>query len=451
MSDLTGGSAPHDTELAGASSPQPAAGRVSVVIPVHNAARWVEDCIASFESQTAVAPDQVICIDDGSSDGSADILDELASRYPNLQVVHQPCRGVSAARNEGLARATGDYVLFADADDFVEPDLVEQTLPVADKLGADLVIFGFDEYWGSLGRGVAREMCEEPGLAGRAFGLEEMEGIATSLVTPNIWRVLWRRDFIERNRLKFPEELSSSEDLTFLYEALFSSPRLALVNRILYHYRRDGGGSTLTHADRGLTVYRALSLIRDYAQARGALDDKRVMRHYVNLVLDASDYAMRTAVSREEYDTLFRVFQSDWRPLVERHKRLVDDFCRPFWSAMRSMDEEEHLFELYGFMRDRADRADADLLARTPRMKAAGVGGGSGATGIASGASGGAPDDVSSEGEALLDAQAQIARLTRERDDLERELADVRASHSYRVGNALMKLPAAIKRRLRGQ
>ncbi len=405
---------------------------VSVVVPVHDALRWVGECLDSIEAQT-VAPLEVICVDDGSTDGSAQALDSYARAHVGVSVVHQRCSGVSAARNAGLGRAKGEFVLFVDADDTLHERLVERVVPVAERLGADMTIFGFEEYWDDLGRGVVREMCDEPGLAGRAFRLEDLRGPSTSLLTPNVWRVLWRRDFVARNGLAFHEDLSSAEDLAFIYEALCCSPRLALVNEVLYRYRRDGNGASLTRRERGLAAYRALDRVFAAARSRGVLEQGWMARHLVNIVLSTADYSMMSAATRGEYDALFRAFQSEWRPFVERHERLIDGRWLPFWNAMRTMDEEGHLFEIYGFMRDRDERTTADLYARDLSAR----GGGEGAP---------ARDDV-----AWLDAQAQIAELRRERERLAGELAAVRASHSYRVGNALMRIPAALRRMLRGE
>ena len=335
---------------------------ISVIVPVHNAAPWLDGCLSSIESQT-VGELEVICVDDGSTDESIGVLSRASARWDNLVVYRQECKGVSAARNAGLSRAQGEYILFVDADDLLDGRLLERVLPVAHGLDADMTIFGFEEYWGSLNRGIARRMCAEQRLQGRAFALEEMEGVSTSLVTPNVWRILWKRSFLQDAGLAFHEDLATSEDLAFIYEALFSRPRIALVNEILYRYRRDGG-TTLTRSDRGLAGFRALRHVADHADTRHVLDDERMSRHFVNLILDVAEYAMGSAATEGEYRELYRAFQNEWRPYVEESGHLIAERYRPFWDAMRSMEGEEYLFDLYRRIRGDFERVRADAYAR---------------------------------------------------------------------------------------
>ena len=331
---------------------------LSVVVPVHNAAPWLEECLVSIEAQT-VGTLEVLCVDDGSTDVSASVLERAAARWANLTVYYQECKGVSAARNLGLSHARGDYVLFVDADDVLDPRLVERVLPVAHGLDADVTVFGFEEYWGRLQRTVPRRMCEEPLLKGHTFSLEDMAGLSTTLTTPNVWRMLWKRSFIEVASLRFHEDLPTSEDLAFIYEALFSHPRIALVNEVLYRYRRDGG-ETLTRADRGLAGYRALEYIRDRVGATVVLEEGPLVRHFVNLVLDVAEYAMGSAATEMEYRALYDEFQRVWRTCVEPWSSLVAPRYRAFWEAMqRGRGGEDYLFELYGRTRGELERLRA--------------------------------------------------------------------------------------------
>lgn len=340
---------------------------LSIVVPVHNAGSWLEECLASIEGQTA-GTFEVLCVDDGSTDASASILEKAHVRWRNLKVYHQEvCRGVSAARNLGLVHAQGDYVLFVDADDVLDSRLVERVLPIAHGLDADMTVFGFEEYWGGLQRTVSRRMCEEPSLKGRAFVLEDMEGLSTTLTTPNVWRILWRRSFIEAADLRFHEDLATSEDLAFIYEALFSHARIALVNEALYRYRRDGG-VTLTRADRGLAGYRALEYIRDEFGPAAVFEEGPLVRHFVNLVLDVAEYAMGSAATEAEYRALYDEFQHVWRPRIELQSSLVAPRYRPFWEAMGcGADGEGYLFELYGRTRGELERLRAGGGARVPQ------------------------------------------------------------------------------------
>lgn len=108
---------------------------VSIIIPVYNAEKFIDETIESVTSQTY--PNiEIICIDDGSTDGTTDILKNRQSKDQRIQVIHQNRQGVSAARNQGLDRVKGDYVFFLDADDLISIDCVANLLDIVQKINA---------------------------------------------------------------------------------------------------------------------------------------------------------------------------------------------------------------------------------------------------------------------------------------------------------------------------
>ena len=112
---------------------------VSVIIPCYNAAAVVERAVASVFAQTQ-RPLEVICVDDGSTDGTRQVLAGLQQQHPALQVIHQSNGGAPRARNVGLAAATGQYVQFLDADDELLPDKIERQVVIAGAHAADMVV-----------------------------------------------------------------------------------------------------------------------------------------------------------------------------------------------------------------------------------------------------------------------------------------------------------------------
>ena len=114
---------------------------VSIILPVYNAGGYLQECLDSLVNQTYRAI-QVVAIDDGSVDGSSDLLDLYSKRDTRVQVIHKPNTGVSDTRNTGLAHAIGEYVLFVDADDYIRLDTCEILVAEAQKTKADIVVFG---------------------------------------------------------------------------------------------------------------------------------------------------------------------------------------------------------------------------------------------------------------------------------------------------------------------
>lgn len=115
--------------------------RISVIVPLYNQAQYVNDCIDSLLDQTR-SPHEIIVVNDGSTDESLKMVD----RYPNIKLINQVNKGLSAARNTGIMHATGDYVLPLDADDIAMPELIEKISEVAHLTGADIISPSFKEF-----------------------------------------------------------------------------------------------------------------------------------------------------------------------------------------------------------------------------------------------------------------------------------------------------------------
>ena len=124
--------------------------KVSVIIPVYNVEKYLHQCLDSIINQT-FKNIEIICVDDGSTDSSAKILEEYAQKYSFIKVIHQQNLYAGVARNNGMKIASGEYVFFLDGDDFCAPDLLSLAVNKGDSLGADIVVFDhirFDEQTG---------------------------------------------------------------------------------------------------------------------------------------------------------------------------------------------------------------------------------------------------------------------------------------------------------------
>ena len=115
--------------------------KVSLLVPICNVERYLRECLDSAIAQT-LKDIEIICIDDGSTDGSPAMIDEAARADARVKAIHQANAGVSAARNHGLELACGTYVLFVDSDDFIRHDTCELLHKIAERDTADIVVFG---------------------------------------------------------------------------------------------------------------------------------------------------------------------------------------------------------------------------------------------------------------------------------------------------------------------
>ena len=191
----------------------------SVIVPVYNVSPYLSECAASICGQT-YSNLEIILVDDGSSDGSGALCDELAEKDPRVQVIHQENRGVSAARNAGLNAASGTYIYFVDGDDWVGETLVEETAAVMERGGYDCCTWGHTlEDGESVYFGRRRE------IVFRFPAEEEKRRFLCRWVVPcrldwSVCNRVFRREIIQRNGLRFAEEQALFEDLDFSFRYL---------------------------------------------------------------------------------------------------------------------------------------------------------------------------------------------------------------------------------------
>ncbi len=216
---------------------------ISVIMPCYNAEKYLAACLDSLLDQT-MRDFEAILIDDGSSDGTADVAAAYAARDTRLRLIRQENAGVSAARNAGLALAQGDWVFFLDADDLLTPDALDALLACAAE-GTDMVV-GLHETFGE-GQETKVEHPEtlwmnKTGAARRhAAALRLIEGDAVLNVMCN---KLHRRAFLVREGIALNAGVRIAEDALFNLEAVLCAQDIAFCGRVTYRYRMHAASAT---------------------------------------------------------------------------------------------------------------------------------------------------------------------------------------------------------------
>lgn len=181
---------------------------VSIIIPAYNAEKTLADTLHSI-CQSSLRELEVLLIDDGSTDGTAALADSLAAEDERIRVQHRPNGGRSAARNAGLESATGRYIAFADADDTITPDYLQNLVQTADAHGADIVVSGFT-YLRCDGRRELHPACGQLTDA-------EITPASLSRLPKASWTHLYRSELVKQAEARFPIGLPFGEDTCFNY------------------------------------------------------------------------------------------------------------------------------------------------------------------------------------------------------------------------------------------
>lgn len=254
--------------LRGSASRDATKPRLSVVVPVYNVQDYLAECLDSVLGQT-LTDLEVIAVDDGSTDGSAAILDQYAARDPRVRVVRRTNGGLGAARNTGLDRAVGEYLTFVDSDDTIPEDAYRVMVETLDASGSDLVVGRIVR----LIRGHERNQPWSRHLhARRRLGIEveELPKILRDLYTPN---KVYRRRFWEENAFRF-REVGLFEDQPLITDVYCRARRIDVLQEATYRWRiRDDGSSlsqNMLQAPEVRARHEAIRLTREVLEARGS-------------------------------------------------------------------------------------------------------------------------------------------------------------------------------------
>lgn len=216
---------------------------ISIIIPVYNIEKYLKCCLNSILEQT-FQEFEVICVDDGSTDHSLEILEEYKKKDKRIRIFTQENKYAGVARNNGLKHAKGEYVLFLDADDFLEKDTLRLLFSTAEKATADIVVFGHYRY-DTKDACVMKSDYVLKKLEWFGDGIKRAEEIAPYIFDfsePCAWNKFYRISFIRKSGIEFMS-LKSTNDLFFSYMTLVQAERICVCKKQLLYYRINNSKS----------------------------------------------------------------------------------------------------------------------------------------------------------------------------------------------------------------
>lgn len=212
----------------------------SIIIPVYNAGIQLVDALVSAQEQTH-ANVEIICVDDGSTDESAAIMDLFAEEDERFRIIRKRNAGYGAAMNDGLAAARGAWIAILEPDDWMDADMLEEMLSFADSFDEAPDIVKCPYWWVKSDDefGEERLNCTYKGLVhpkAQPFSLEEAPELFAH--HPSIWSAIYRKGYLDEQGIRFPEHPGSGwADNRFLAETLLATHRITYLDRAFYNYR----------------------------------------------------------------------------------------------------------------------------------------------------------------------------------------------------------------------
>ena len=223
--------------------------KVSIIMPVYNVKKYLVKAMESAINQT-YDNYEIICIDDGSQDGSGEILDEY-SKYEKVTVVHKENTGYGNSMNLGLAMATGDYISILEPDDYIENDTLEAIMAIIDSEGEiDIVKCNFSFVKGEKDEEIIpTKVLKDTTKYGRVLRGDEILSLYLGYIAH--WTALYRRDFLLKNGIKYNETPGASyQDIGMWFQTTMCAESVYLLDRYFYNYRADNPGSSMNNPNK---------------------------------------------------------------------------------------------------------------------------------------------------------------------------------------------------------
>lgn len=248
----------------------PISSKVSIIIPVYNGEPFLERCLNSISNQ-AYENIEIIIINDGSTDNTKTICECYLQKEPRVRVIHKKNEGVSIARNVGLDSATGEYIYFVDADDYVLQNGIENLVNKAVENLADLVVA---EYY------VASSITKNKVSP---LTLKDTNGFLCSILSGRNHGALWNKLFSRKcfNEIRFPKNIYYMEDRVLISQILMvCQPKIVFLTAPVYVYWQDEGSVTNSKDIRTLNQFESYIYIAKYLN--GFANKKNVMESFSN-------------------------------------------------------------------------------------------------------------------------------------------------------------------------
>lgn len=284
--------------------------KVSVIVAVYNAEKYISKCMDSIVGQT-LKDIEIICVDDGSTDETPKILKEYSRIDERICVITQKNQGAGAARNAGLRKAKGEYLSFLDADDFFEPDMLENAYIKAKEGDAKIVVFDSDQYREDM------DCFTEVPWTIRKHALPPYRPMNYRTFTDNVFKVfvgwawdkLFKREFVLEHALFFQEQRTSN-DMLFVFSAIVLADRIEVVDKVLAHQRRDNPQSLSNTREKSwYCFFDALLALREHLVMYGNYWE--LEQDFINYALHFSLWNLNT-LQGEKRVVLYNTLKKKW-------------------------------------------------------------------------------------------------------------------------------------------
>jgi len=289
--------------------------KISIIVPVYNVERYLEQCLDSIITQT-LWEIEIICVDDGSTDSSSQILDDYAQQDARIKVIHKKNTGYGNSMNIGLDMASGEFIGIVESDDFASADMFEVLYNIAHDNGVEVVKSNFYEFSSEK-----TEFLEVLHKCSYNTVFCPRQNYEVFYAPPSIWSGIYKRKYLIENKIKFTETPGASyQDTSFIFKVWACAQKVIMTKEAYIHYRIDNSNSSVNSSSKIYSV----------------CDEYESSEKYINDYLIENREMLMTLLNALKYQTYM------WN-----YERLAAEFQ---YSFFETMVKEFHDTKIKGFL-----------------------------------------------------------------------------------------------------
>lgn len=325
--------------------------KVTVILPVYNTEEFLPECLDSLLAQT-LQDFEIICVDDGSTDGSLALLQSYAAKDPRITVLTQQNQYAGVARNHGMRHAKGKYLIFWDSDDFFPPEALEKACRHAEQFQAEVLVFSLIEYDNATGLAsphIKAIWGDLPPIEG-AFSHRDISGNFFAAFRSSAANKMFLRSFIEDNGFQFLP-LQRTNDQYFSFMSLAKAERIVVLEEGLFYYRTNQtANSTATRHLAPICFVDSLLAVEQGLKDIGAYGE--LEQSFANFTLSSTLRHLRTPTDWESFQIIYNALRTRILPGLRLEERGAEYFqyvhpASQYEEAKRLMERplDQYLYE----------------------------------------------------------------------------------------------------------
>ena len=284
--------------------------KVSILVPIYNVEKYLGQCLTSLVNQT-LKDIEIICINDGSTDSSLEILNKFQKKDPRIIIINKKNSGYGASMNMGLNIASGEYIGIVESDDFANSTMFEELYSLAKTNNLDLIKSDFNYYTTSNGQ-IRKAGLIKGNYTKNIFNIKDNPVIVK--IMPSIWSAIYKKDFLIKNEIKFLETPGASyQDTSFAFKTLVCANRIMFTSKSYLNYRVDNENSSVKSKEK---VY---AICQEWDEITKFLNTRQDLKSVVN------DFKLSTQFNRYKWN-LLRIDSSYRDDFIDIFNKTFMDF-----------------------------------------------------------------------------------------------------------------------------